>query len=421
MLDPLDLVAGATYQQLLDRADAENAPKSAVDGIKKNFGPRKKKKKSRDGKEETIEVSGIPVMGADALRFALAVRNTTGRIRLSVERVEDERNFINKLWNASRFALSNLDGYDPERFDSQVKTPAGRALLTMPERWILSRLQTTANDVQVALEAYRFADAAGRIRSFVWDELCDWFIELSKQHLHQEPGIEPEPAKAARRHLAQGVLATALETTMRLLHPFAPFVTEEIWQKLPKLQELPNSLMVTVFPQSIKDLVDPGAEAEMGLIQDIAVACRMLRQIYNVPQAQHIAVELRIGNPERHALVTKYLGLVEKSAKITGTITDGHQGGPGPASAKTLVGSDIEVIIPLGGLIDFAAEHKRIAKDIEKSTKEIATIEKKLGNPDFLAKAAEEVVVENRQRLVDEQARHRHLIDALATLGAGPA
>jgi len=418
VLDPLDLVNGATYQQLLDRADAENAPKSAVDGIKKNFGPRKKKKKSRDGKEETIEVSGIPMMGADALRFALAVRNTTGRIRLSVERVEDERNFINKLWNASRFALSNLDGYDPERFDSQVKTPAGRAQLTMPERWILSRLQAAAGDVQTALEAYRFADAAGRIRSFVWDELCDWFIEVSKQHLHQEPGIEPEPAKATRRHFAQGVLATALETTMRLLHPFAPFVTEEIWQKLPKLQELPNSLMVTVFPQPTKELVDPAAEAEMGLVQELAVACRMLRQIYNVPLTQNIQVEFRIRNPERHALVTKYLGLVEKMAKISGTIT--ASGGPVPASAKTLVGPDIEVIIPLGGLIDFGAEHKRIAKDIEKSIKEIQTIEKKLGNPDFLAKAAEDVVVENRQRLVDEQARHQHLLDALATLGAGP-
>jgi len=416
VLDPLDLVYGATYQALLDRADADNAPKAAIDAIKKNFGPRKKKKKSRDGREETIEVSGIPTMGADALRFALAVRNTTGRIRLSVDRVEDERNFINKLWNASRFALINLDGFDPERFDAQIKTPAGRAGLTMPDRWILSRLQIVAGDVQTALEEYRFAAAASRIRSFVWDELCDWYIELSKQHLHQETGVNPEPAKAARRHTAQGVLATALETTMRLLHPFAPFVTEEIWQKLPKLQELPGSLMVTMFPQPKPELIDTVAEAEMGLVQDLAVACRMLRQIYNVPLTQNITVLLRVSNAERRALVEKYLGLIEKSARITGSITEG--GGPVPASAKTLVGADIEVIIPLGGLIDFAAEKLRIQKDLEKSTKDIATTEKKLGNPDFLAKAAEDVVAENRTRLVDEQTRHQRLLEALETLGA---
>jgi valyl-tRNA synthetase len=417
VLDPLDLVYGATYQQLLDRADADNAPKAAVDAIKKNFGPRKKKKKSRDGKEETIEVSGIPSMGADALRFALAVRNTTGRIRLSVERVEDERNFINKLWNASRFALINLDGYDPERFDSHMKTPVGRATLTMPDRWILSRLQAVAGDVQAALEAYRFADAAIRIRSFVWDELCDWYIELSKNNLHQEPGFESDATKAARRHIAQGVLATALETTMRLLHPFAPYVTEEIWQKLPKLQELPGSLMITAFPHPNQVLIDATAEAEMKLVQDLVGASRMLRQIYNVPLTQKIDVELRTANTERYALIEKYLPLIEKAARITGKLTT--SGGVVPESAKGLVGSDIEVIVPLGGLIDFAVERARVVKDIVKSEKEIATIEKKLGNADFLAKAAEEVVAENRTRLVDEQTRYQALKDALATLGGG--
>ncbi|MBA2544602.1 MAG: valine--tRNA ligase, partial [Deltaproteobacteria bacterium] len=439
VLDPLDLVYGASFQQLLDRADADNAPKTAVDAIKKNFGPKKKKKKGRDGKEETIEVSGIPPMGADALRFALAVRNTTGRIRLSVERVEDERNFINKLWNASRFALINLDGFDPERFDAQLKTPAGRASLTMPDRWILSRLQAVAADVQTALEAYRFADAAIRIRSFVWDELCDWYIELAKSNLYQDPGLDQDPAKAARRHVAQGVLATALETTMRLLHPFAPYVTEEIWQKLPKLPKLPESLMITLFPQPDQDLIDAAAEAEMKLVQDVAVACRMLRQTYNVPLTQKINVELRTMNSERRDLIRRYLPLVEKSAKITlvleaesgelknepGQAVLEHRDADGKiigrdkeATARGGVGSDIEIAVRLGGLIDFAAEKTRITKDIEKSTKEIATIEKKLGNADFLAKAAEEVVAENRVRLTDEQERHQRLVDALATLGA---
>ena len=218
-------------------------------------------------------------MGADALRFSLAALNTSGRyIRLSIDRVEGYRNFINKLWNASRFALMNLDGYDPERFEAQLSTPAGRGALGMPERWILSRLQAVAAEVDTALEAFRFSDAANAIYHFVWDELCDWYIELAKPHLHQSDGAPRRiRAKAARRHVVQGVLATALETTMRLLHPFAPFVTEEIWQKLPKPPQLPGSLMITVFPRGDPAFVDPAAEAEMQLVQDVAVGCRMLQ------------------------------------------------------------------------------------------------------------------------------------------------
>jgi len=399
VLDPLDIVHGATLDALLARADADNAPESAVKAIKKTH------------------AKGIPPMGADALRFALAIRNTTGRIRLSVERVETERNFINKLWNASRFALMNLDGYDPERFEVQLGSATGRAALAMPERWILSRLQAVSAEVDAALDAYRFADAANAIRHFVWDELCDWYIELAKPHLHQAPQDQTVDAqKAARRHVAQGVLATVLETTMRLLHPFAPFVTEEIWQKLPKLPQLPGSLMITVFPRS-EQFHDPIAEAEMQLVQEVAGACRMLRQTYNVPPAQSIAVELHAATAERRDVIAKYLPLIERSAKITAKFSDGT---PSPGSAKTVIGSDVEVVMPLGGLIDFAAERARIAKDIGKADKEIVTLEKKLSNADFLAKAAEEVVTENRARLADEQARKQRLVDALATLGNAP-
>lgn len=409
VIDPLDIVHGATLEQMLKRADADNAPEVAIKAIKKNF------------------AKGIPTMGADALRFALALLNTSGRyIRLSVERVEGSRNFINKLWNASRFALMNLDGFDPERFEAQLHAPAGsapagsgalaRSALGMPERWILSRLQAVAGEVDAALEAFRFSDAANAIYHFVWDELCDWYIELAKPHLHQGPELDQDPNKAARRHVVQGVLATALETTMRLLHPFAPYVTEEIWQKLPKPPQLPGSLMITVFPRRDEAWVDPAAEADMAMVQGVAVACRMLRATYGVSPAQQIAVELRVSDEARRAAVEKYLPLIERSAKITATVAAG--GGVLPGAAKAVVGSDIEVLMPLGGLIDPATERARIAKDVAKVDKEIATLEKKLGNADFLAKAPEDVVEEQRARLVDEQARRQRLVDALATLGA---
>jgi valyl-tRNA synthetase len=418
VIDPLDIVFGATLDQLLKRADVDNAPEAAIKSIKKHF------------------AKGIPAMGADALRFALAALNTSGRyIRLSIERVEGYRNFINKLWNASRFALMNLDGYDPERFEAQLAASGSAAAghkaegtgplagpRAMPERWILSRLQAVAGEVDAALDAFRFADAANAIYHFVWHELCDWYIELAKPHLHQGPEIDQDPAKAARRHVVQGVLARVLETTMRLLHPFAPYVTEEIWQKLPKPAQLPESLMITVFPRNDPSWVDTAAEAEMKLVQDVAVACRMLRATYGVPPAQTVVVELRIGDDAKRAVIERQLAIVERSAKITArvTATGGSVAHAPGGTAKTIVGSEIEIVMPLGGLIDIAAEKSRITKDIGKADKEIATLEKKLGNPDFLARAPEDVVAEQKSRLVDEQLRRQRLVDALATLQGAP-
>jgi len=408
VIDPLDVVYGASLDTLLERVDVEKPP---VDpeilkrAIKKNFG------------------KGIPAMGADALRFALAALNTgSSRIRLSIERVEGYRNFINKLWNASRFALMNLDGYDPERFEAQL-TPASKATLGMPERWILSRLQATCAAVDTALESYRFSDAANAIYHFVWDELCDWYIELAKPALHkgnpgnpdQSAGIVLEPAKAARRHMVQGVLATCLETTMRLFHPFAPFVTEEIWQKLPKPPQLPGSLMITVFPRADQQWVDPAAEAEMQLIQDVVTTSRMLRATYNIPPAQGIAIELRITADAPRTTLTKYKDMVEGRAKVKATIGTGND--PLPGAAKAFVGADIQILMPLGGLIDPATEAGRIKKEIGKAEKEVGGLEKKLGNQDFLSRAPEEVVAEIRQRLTDEKARLALLVDALSILG----
>jgi len=406
VIDPLDVVHGATLEQLLARADAENAPEAAVKNIKKYF------------------AKGISPMGADALRFALARLNTSGRyIRLSVERVEGSRNFINKLWNASRFALMNLDGFEPERFEAQLRAPVGagaaapaRAQLGMPERWILSRLQAVAGEVDAALESFRFSDAANAIYHFVWDELCDWYIELAKPHLHQGPELDQDPAKAARRHVVQGVLATSLETTMRLLHPFAPYVTEEIWQKLPKPPQLPGSLMITVFPRRDEAWVDAAAEAEMQLVQGVAVTCRMLRATYGVPPTQHVSVELRAASEETRALLERHLPLIERSARITAAVTPG--GGPVPGAAKALIGASVEVVMPLGGLIDVAEERARITKDITKVDKEIALLDKKLGNADFLARAPEDVVEEQRARLAEEQTRRQRLAEALETLAA---
>jgi valyl-tRNA synthetase len=212
------------------------------------------------------------------------------------------------------------------------------------------------------------------------------------------------------------VLATALETTMRLLHPFAPFVTEEIWQKLPKPPQLPSSLMITVFPRADQSWSDAAAEAEMQILQDVVGSARMLRQTYNVPPSQPLDLELRITDENAHKILAKFQPVVERIARVKATLAGG--GGPSPAgSAKAVVNAHVEIVMPLGGLIDVAAEKTRIAKDIEKAKKEIAVLEKKLGSADFISRAPEEVVAEIRQRLADEQQRLKSLVEAVETLG----
>jgi len=401
VIDPLDVVHGAQLNALVERAETEIADAkqraAAIKNIKKTFG------------------KGIPSMGADALRFALAALNTSGRyIRLSIDRVEGYRNFINKLWNASRFALMNLDGYDPERFEAQVESGATKELFGLPERWILSRLQKVAVDVDEALEAFRFSDAANAIYQFVWHELCDWYIEMTKPMLRVE-GTDPDPRTEARRHVVQGVLVHALETTLRMLHPFAPYVTEEIWQKLPKPSSLPASLMVTIYPRRDERRVDEDAEAKMGLLQQVTVAIRMLRGTYNVPPSWSVPVEIHAADEDARAVLERFRDLVENGAKVTLNLSAG--GERAPQSARAVVRSDIEIIMPLAGLIDIEAEKARLGKEIGKSEKEIAGLEKKLANADFVARAPEDVVAEQRARLAAEEERKTRLIDALAQLG----
>nr|HEX4317677.1 valine--tRNA ligase [Kofleriaceae bacterium] len=401
VIDPLDIIHGATIDKLLDRATAEGAPDAAIKTIKKNL-PK-----------------GIEAMGADALRFTLARLNTgSARIRLSVERVDENKKFINKLWNASRFALMNLDGFDPERFEAQLATPAGRAALGVSERWILSRLQAAAADVDTALEAFRFSDAANTIYHFLWDSFCDWYIELAKPSLQvpADAGEAVEPARAARRHVVQGVLAYVLETTMRLLHPFAPYVTEEIWQKLPKPPQLPGSLMITKFPYRDATFVDPAAEAELQFVQDVVGAARMLKATYNLPSSQLVDIEVRVPNDGKRATLERFADAIEKLARSRPKIV--ASGAAVPGAATTVLGSDVELVLPLGGLIDVPKETARIQKDVAKCDKEIAAIDKRLENPEFIANAKDGVVDENRARRADEVARKAALQDALRTLGA---
>ena len=397
VIDPLNVVYGASQEQLVERARVENLSEQAIATIRKTF------------------KKGITTSGADALRFSLAAMTMPGRnIRLSMERVEGYRNFINKLWNASRFVLMNLDGYDPTAFaDRFERVDEFRSDLTLADRWILSRVQTVSDEVDEALNQYRFSDAASALYHFVWGEFCGWYIELAKPQLHASDDVDV--TDAARRHFTtQGILTSVLETTLRLLHPFIPFVSEEIWQALPKPPELPESLMITVYPRGDDRYRDLEAERDMAFLQEVTVAIRALRSTYGVPPSSRVPVEVRIPREQVRAKFTRQRSVVENAGRVVLTITE--SGGHVAQAAKSIVGADVEIVVPLAGLVDIDAEKKRIAKDIGKAEKEIAFVKKKLDNEKFVARAPAEVVEKEKVRLGEEQERRQRLVAALEAL-----
>ncbi len=390
-IDPLDVVFGATKDALLAKARDAGAPEAAVKNISKTF------------------ADGIPASGADALRFTLAALAAQGRnIRLSVARVEGYRHFANKIWNASRFALMNLDSFDADPFVESLQSGAPRNL-SIADRWILSRLQRAAHDVDEALQAFRVNDAAQALYRFIWNELCDWYIELAK------PALQ-DAEDPARRAAAQGTLAHVLETALRLLHPFMPFITEEIWQKIPKPSVSPDSIMITLYPVADERLVDAAVERDMGLLVDVAVAAGAIRSENTAPPSPVIELIVRAEGARRDTLAT-LTAMLERSTRSKVQLVDSL---PAVAnSAKTALGGDVEVMVPLAGLIDIAAEKARLLKEVAKAEKEIAGLEKKLGNSAFVERAPAEVVDDIRARLADETARAGRLRGAAALLEVG--
>ncbi|HZY03681.1 MAG TPA: class I tRNA ligase family protein, partial [Anaeromyxobacteraceae bacterium] len=350
--------------------------------------------------------------GADALRFTLAALTTAqGRdIKLSFERIEGYRAFANKLWNATRFALMNLSGFaaageDPARL---ARTPA--------DRWLLARLSRAVNETVTALTAFRFDDTAGTIYQFVWHDLCDWYIELSKEALHGED--------AGKKRAAQAVLAHALDTALRLLHPLMPFVTEELWQTLKKAvgaSGWAESIMVAPYPE--ERAVDEAAERSFGPVIGVIDAIRNIRGEMNVPWKTPLRdVEVGSLSPEALATVRQEQGRILRLANVEGFTLreDGRPTERRPGSAVS-VGEGFEVRVPLAGVVDMAAERARVDKELAKVEADLAGVRKRLANPSFVAKAPPEVVDEARDRAEELEARKAKLEAHRRLVGEGEA
>jgi valyl-tRNA synthetase len=316
--------------------------------------------------------------GTDALRFTLASMASPGRdIKLAEERIEGYRNFANKIWNAARFSLMNLDG------PRAVTIPSER---TFPDRWILSRLNQTIRLVTSELEAYRFDRAANTLYQFIWHEYCDWYLELIKPTLQNSASLEGPGTRQT--------LIETLETTMRLLHPFMPYLTEEIWHTLPHQGE---SIVIQNYPKPESSWVAPEMDQRFTLLEQTVGLVRTSRVLLNYPPAQQITFYVAHDEPQQqvylHELRIHLAHLCRGTVDLSATTR-------WPArNLLRLVTEGLSVGITVAGDVDLNKALDRINKEQSDQTKEIQRLEGKLRNQEFTAKAPPEVVSDHQDRL----------------------
>ena len=362
---------------------------------------------------------GVDAQGADALRFTLAIYAAQGRdIKLDIKRIEGYRAFLNKLWNATRFALMNLEDYEPPAYETYTESwsddadrPVDFDELTTADRWILTRLGETTDKVTKALDDYRFDEVADSIYHFVWDELCDWYIELIK------PTLYGDDVTDERRRASRGTLLYVLESVLRLMHPITPYVTEEIWQALPKADDAPDSIMVASWPKARPELAMEDARQDMETIIELIGAIRGVRGETNVnPGAVIDDVYFAPGDESVRSAIDAERAYIRDMAKVDSihiVDTDGFED-LDAAATSVAVGTDIR--IPLAGLIDIENERARITKELDRVDEDIDYVAGKLANEDFVENAPEEVVQKDRDKLAAYRQEKETLQQSLAEL-----
>ncbi len=368
VIDPLDVIGGATLERLLEKARRGGAAERGVAYLKRTY------------------PEGFQAHGADALRMTLLSYSPRAkRIALSLKRVEGYRNFTNKLWNAARYALMKLQGHGVR---ANGRPPQARHLAN---RWILSRLSRVLETAGRGLEDYRLDEASGALYHFVWDELCDWFLEWSKPLLAEEADAEVRRETAA-------TLLHALESTLRALHPMMPFVTEEIWQRVPRESgAFPESIMLARYPEpDVEGRRDEAAEAEAARFQAVVTAIRTVRAEHEIPRSRPIEAVARHPRASARESLARHRTEAEFLFRGTLRVEPGETGEHVPPRTAVTVAEGVTVLVPLEGLVDFDKERRRLTRALEKLDKELSGLEKRLSNEAFLKKAPPEVVDKQR-------------------------
>jgi len=350
--------------------------------------------------------------GVDATRLTLAAVGTTD-IRWNEKQVESYRNFANKIWNAARFCLLNSEG---AAVDPQILKATGSDL-ALHDRWILSRLNKTTLEVRKALAEYDFHQAVQTLYHFFWDDFCDWYIELIKQDVTAE-------AATPRRTEARTRLLSVLEQALRLLHPFMPYITEDLWQRLPGKQDermhsayrgASPTIMLAAFPESVVALVDERAEWEMQAVIDLVSRVRNIRSEMNIKPGDRITVLVGAPDDRLRQVLTASIDQLMRLTRAASVNIQSELSAP-RASARAVLAGGAEVAVPLEGLIDFDQERQRLRREQEKLQAEAAKLNAQLGNPQFVERAPHERVDEVRVRIADIEQRTAQLNQTLENL-----
>ncbi len=372
VLDPLDLIDGISLDDLLAKRTTglmqpDMAPR-IIAATKKHF------------------ADGIPAFGTDALRFTFTSLATTGRdIRFDLGRIEGYRNFCNKLWNATRYVLQNVAEQD-----------CSASELSLADRWIISRLQQIEQQTIQHIESYRFDLVSRDLYEFVWNDYCDWYIELSKPVLYSDDYSSEQ--KSTARH----TLLAVLEAILRLLHPIMPYITEELWQRVAPLASVEaETIMLCAYPQADEKLIDNSAIEELEWVKQFVIGVRQIRSEMDIKPGKPLPLFCRNGSDLDRQRIEQNQPLLVSLAKLD-SINWLNPTDQAPESATSLVG-DMSLLIPLAGLIDKEAEMKRLEKNIEKLEQEAQRIEAKLGNKNFVDRAPAAVVDKEKKKLLEAQ------------------
>ncbi len=370
ILDPIDLIDGIGLEELLEKRTADMMQpqlKAKIEQLTRDSYP-----------------DGITGYGTDALRYTFYSLASTGRdIKFDLGRTEGYRNFCNKIWNAARYVMMNAEDKKLGAADSSQQSIA--------DKWIISRFEQTAKSIEESMENYRFDLASQTLHEFIWNEYCDWYVELSKPVLWDEEN-NPEAAQATRY-----VLLSILEKSLRLLHPFMPFITEEIWQRIAPLQGIQgDSIMLQAYPVFCADNVDEVAEQSIEWLKGVIVGIRNIRGEMDISPAKAIPVILRKGNDADQAKLESYRPYLIKLAKLESIEWFGDEQ-QAPTAATQLHG-DLEILVPMAGLIDVDAERTRLQKEIAKLESLLKAVSGKLSNAKFVDNAPEAVVAKERAK-----------------------
>lgn len=392
VIDPIDLIDGIELEELVGKRTA---------GMMQ---PQQRQQIEKLTRADFPD--GLAAYGTDALRFTYYSLASTGRdINFDVGRIEGYRNFCNKIWNAARYVIMNTEDQD-----CGIGAQAGDITLGLADRWIVSRLQDTCAAVEKAVANYRFDLASQALYEFIWNEYCDWYLELSKPVLYGE-------GEAARQRGTRRTLVEVLETTLRLLHPFMPFISEEIWQRVaPIANRGGDSIMVCAYPVCEPSLLDSDASASIEWLKAVIIAVRNIRGEMNIPPGRVLPLFFHNGSRSDQQRLDQHRELLQKLAKLE-SVQWLEPGDEVPQSATQLVG-ELEVLVPMAGLIDKEAEIARLSKEIDKISKDLQRIQAKLQNPSFVEKAPAAVVDKEREKMLNQQQAATKLQQQLVSMQA---